>query len=714
MAWLGFFGLLRLGWVETHLVGPYTELQAAGAWLLFGPPARPISVGLECSGTDVLALCLGAILAYPSPWRRRLGGLGGGLALVLGLNVVRIGTLGLASANPSLFYILHVYVWPGLLGLAVAAYVFWWMRAGERPHGHRDRQARELVSVPRIPTRFVALASVCLVAFYAASPVFFESAALLRVATFVAGAAASFLRAIGVDASASATLLQVPRGSVVVTQECLSTPIIPIYVAAVITWAATWPRRVIGLALVPPLFVLLGIARLLVVALPASDLASPLFLVHAFFQLILGVVLVTMAAVWRSGASPATVGRAVLGSAGGAACAWAFASTPLAQWLAAWAPVPDAQGAVAFAPIYQAGLYSGIWIAAGEPAQWRRAAAGAALLVVLQVVFLGSLHVLGQQGLALGVPGVRGWAVAAPLAILFVAVWRAAGPPTRAGDAGYRAFWGGVGATFPDLGGAESTRVYREHEMRLIAAEFGDLRGRRVLKSDLWDEARNTRILQWMERQGAIVTGIDISAPVVALATREFGGRPLRAANADVRALPFADGTFDAIYSMGTVEHFDDTDVAVRELFRVLRPGGVALVGVPNRHDPFLRPLLVELLWRLGLYGYGFEKSYSRRGLRDLLQSSGFVVRDAGAILFIPGWMRMLDLLCHTRYPALEPLVVPWVRLFAWIDARVPPLRRHGCLVVARGERPPAAGVSGPQARTGGRCARALSRSSRR
>jgi hypothetical protein len=41
---------------------------------------------------------------------------------------------------------------------------------------------------------------------------------------------------------------------------------------------------------------------------------------------------------------------------------------------------------------------------------------------------------------------------------------------------------------------------------------------------------------------------------------------------------------------------------------------------VPNRYDPFLRLLLVTALQALGLYGYGYEKSYSRRTLRQMLE----------------------------------------------------------------------------------------------
>jgi SAM-dependent methyltransferase len=255
-------------------------------------------------------------------------------------------------------------------------------------------------------------------------------------------------------------------------------------------------------------------------------------------------------------------------------------------------------------------------------------------------------------------------------------------------DAEYRRYWAEVGDVFPDLGGAASTGLYFENEKRLFLTYLPDLAGRRVFKTDLWDEARNTRILQWAQQQGAQVTGIDISRPVIRMASREFGDAPLQAANADVRALPFPDGTFDAIYSMGTIEHFAESSAAVGELFRVLRPGGRAIIGVPNRHDPFLRPLIVEILWRLGLYDYGFEKSFSRKNIRRMLTGQGFSVVADDGILFIPGWLRIADLLAHTRWPALLPLTRAGVGVFSWLDAHVPFVRRYGYLVVAIGERP--------------------------
>ena len=247
----------------------------------------------------------------------------------------------------------------------------------------------------------------------------------------------------------------------------------------------------------------------------------------------------------------------------------------------------------------------------------------------------------------------------------------------------YRHFWTGVGERFPDLDGAASTRYYSDNERRLFTEHFPALEGLKILKTDLWDEAKNTRILAWASCQGAQAYGIDISAPTVIQARAAFDAGPgaLRGVVGDVRDLPFRDASVDAVYSMGTIEHFDDTERAVREMFRVLRPRGRAIVGVPNRHDPFLRPLLATVLQALGLYGYGYEKSYSRRALRAMLQRAGFTVVAETAILFIPGWLRMLDLACHSWCRPLAAVTGALVRPFVFLDRHVPAVRRHGYLL---------------------------------
>ena len=254
----------------------------------------------------------------------------------------------------------------------------------------------------------------------------------------------------------------------------------------------------------------------------------------------------------------------------------------------------------------------------------------------------------------------------------------------------YQSLWSDVGSEFPDLAGAVSTAYYRENEERLLAEYLpanADL-----LKTDLWDECKNTRILQWASEQGARAFGVDISLPTVRQARAQFPAGSLRGVAGDCRRLPFREASFDAIYSMGTIEHFADPETAVAEMYRVLRPGGRAIVGVPNRFDPFLRPLMVTVLYRLGLYGYGYERSFSRGGLRRLLQAAGFRPLAETGILFIPGYLRMAELLFLHRRPRLAAVMGAAVRPFRWLDGRLPFVRRHGYLIVCVAEKPVASG----------------------
>jgi SAM-dependent methyltransferase len=245
----------------------------------------------------------------------------------------------------------------------------------------------------------------------------------------------------------------------------------------------------------------------------------------------------------------------------------------------------------------------------------------------------------------------------------------AAVEPGRAHRERQRAQWDAVARTIGDLEGAATTAYYRRAEERLLRRAFGDVRRRRVLKLDLWNEAFNTRILHWLQREGAEAWGLDLSRLVAARA-RENARRaalPLHLLRADIRELPFADGSFDALYTMGTIEHIDEYRQALAEVTRVLRPGGRAVIGVPNLWDPFLRPLMVWLLDRFGGYAYAPEKAFSAGELRRVVESAGLVVRERTGILAIPGWLRMADLFLHRRGwragAAMERLLRPFERI---------------------------------------------------
>ena len=78
----------------------------------------------------------------------------------------------------------------------------------------------------------------------------------------------------------------------------------------------------------------------------------------------------------------------------------------------------------------------------------------------------------------------------------------------------------------------------------------------------------------------------------------------------------------------------------------------------------------------------------------DNAATSGLRVESESGILFVPGWLRMLDLWCHTRVPALARVTAALLQPFVWLDAHVPAVRRHGYLIASVGVKSAAPDVS--------------------
>jgi ubiquinone/menaquinone biosynthesis C-methylase UbiE len=131
---------------------------------------------------------------------------------------------------------------------------------------------------------------------------------------------------------------------------------------------------------------------------------------------------------------------------------------------------------------------------------------------------------------------------------------------------------------------------------------------------------------------GAEVWGVDVAPTMIELA-REHARRSavtdrLHFAVADVARLPFPDGLFDAVLSSGSIKHWPDQEVALREIHRVLAPGGRALIGEMNRLAApaaiaAQRSRLRHWLFR-SIYPRVFTKALSPDEARALFAASPF------------------------------------------------------------------------------------------
>jgi len=131
-------------------------------------------------------------------------------------------------------------------------------------------------------------------------------------------------------------------------------------------------------------------------------------------------------------------------------------------------------------------------------------------------------------------------------------------------------------------------------------------------------------IVRHLSTRGRAV-GVDLSPEAVRLAR----GRGAAVARAELMALPFADATFDCVTSFDVIYHrwVRDDAAAVREMARVLRPGGLLLLRVPA----------LKMLWGAHDEAVHSRHRYTRAEVRRLLASAGFeVLRDtyANSLLF--------------------------------------------------------------------------------
>lgn len=141
----------------------------------------------------------------------------------------------------------------------------------------------------------------------------------------------------------------------------------------------------------------------------------------------------------------------------------------------------------------------------------------------------------------------------------------------------------------------------------------------------------------------ADVIGVELDRPLLTTARRQVPAA--RVVNGNVYALPFADGAFTRIAFTEVIEHIPDDRAALRELGRVLAPGGRLAITTPNADYPLLwdpinkvleatvgRPIRRGVL--SGIWA-NHERLYTPEGLAAKVAEAGLVVEE---VRFFTRW----------------------------------------------------------------------------
>ncbi len=132
------------------------------------------------------------------------------------------------------------------------------------------------------------------------------------------------------------------------------------------------------------------------------------------------------------------------------------------------------------------------------------------------------------------------------------------------------------------------------------------------------------------------IVGIDVNKKYLD-AARQLNKNDKRVAlkKGSIYELPYPDKYFDCIICSEVLEHLDDDLAGAKELYRVLKPNGIALFSVPNKKFPFMWDPLNKILmlfgthipkhiwWLAGIWA-DHERLYTPEDFQGVLQKAGF------------------------------------------------------------------------------------------
>ncbi len=139
-------------------------------------------------------------------------------------------------------------------------------------------------------------------------------------------------------------------------------------------------------------------------------------------------------------------------------------------------------------------------------------------------------------------------------------------------------------------------------------------------------------LTQGILQQTENVFGLDITIQQIRKAVAKVSVPVVRG---DAEQLPFKEDTFDAVLSAGSIEYWPSPVTALKEMWRVLKPGGTALVGGPTRPRDRLYRILADNMMLF----------YDEKEAREMFSAASFIEVDVAYTG--PVWKR--DLAIVTR-----------------------------------------------------------------
>jgi ubiquinone/menaquinone biosynthesis C-methylase UbiE len=171
--------------------------------------------------------------------------------------------------------------------------------------------------------------------------------------------------------------------------------------------------------------------------------------------------------------------------------------------------------------------------------------------------------------------------------------------------------------------------VQRRFEARRLLAMGGPMRGERALEIGCGRGVGTELVLDVFGAKH--VDAFDLDPEMVRLASRRLEGRPVRVRAGDVEHIDADDASYDAVFDFAIIHHVPDWRAALREIRRVLRPGGRFYA------EEVLERFIVHPLWRRVL-DHPLEDRFDRATFVRGLEDAGFEVIASKDLLGQVAW----------------------------------------------------------------------------
>lgn len=180
---------------------------------------------------------------------------------------------------------------------------------------------------------------------------------------------------------------------------------------------------------------------------------------------------------------------------------------------------------------------------------------------------------------------------------------------------------------------------------------------------------------------GFVVAGVDGSEEMLHHARANNPGADLR--KADVESLPFPDASFDVVMAIEVLRYLPDPTACIREMARVLRPGGICLATASPLFSVNAYPIVNRVASAIPQSKFVRLKQYfsTTRSLRQQFAAAGFGTIDVYGVYFGP--INWVERLARSRAPRF----MRWWEKFDKKFSAARPLRDLSNMLLVRGVR---------------------------